>query len=299
MKEIGFKAVDDIVYGVHDGYLVSITDGNGITSMFVDLVLPSIDCEDSEKIKKIISINSKQYSILRAEVNETGALIVFASTVSSFNKLKDFFYTFLQQLRSAKIGGASICSNCGKPISSLKIISIYEHMHTCDPDCASHLVSKHIASRKRKRPNFLPGLLGALLGALVGVVPLIVLSRLDMFVLWCGIFIGLFAKGGYELFGGRNCIGKIICLPIISFIAIIPSLFYSYCYSLNEIWLGKHYVVSYDKIVELVYSYIIESGPIRTMLLTETVIAFSFAILGLLLTMRFVRKIHKEEVFIV
>ena len=299
MKEINFKSVDEVVYGIQDGYLVSITDENGAASMYVDLVLPDTNCKESEAIRNIIRLNSKQYSILRAEVNETGVLVVFPSSFSAFNKLKDFFYFFLQQLKSEGIKGASTCTNCGNPISSIKIVSMYNRLHTCDSECAEQLVSSYKPKRRKIKPLFIPGFLGAVIGAAVGAVPLLVLGQLNIFSLWCGLFIGLLAKVGYELLGGKPCIGKTIVLPILSLIAIVPTVFYTYCLNLFDIWLGRDYIVEKNPVIEIVYNTILSDKTLQMTLITDVLIAFAFAILGLLLVMRFTRKTHKEEVFIV
>ena len=298
MRELGFKAVDEVIYGIHDGYLVSISDSDGILSLFVDIVIDDAYGEQGQTIRGIINPNSRIYSIARAEITSTGVHIVFASTLSAFSKLRDFFYFFLQQLKTTGIRGASICTNCGNPISSLKIVSIHGRLHTCDPDCATKLAASNTSGRKKTRPLFIPGFIGAVIGAAVGVVPLLVLSRIDFFILWCGVFVGIFAKGGYELFGGRKCIAKSITLPLLSIIAIIPTLFYIYCRNLNDIWLQRNYIIPFEDVVTEIKSLILTPGPIRQSLILDSAITFGFAIFGLLLFIRFNKKSVRQDIFV-
>jgi len=78
--------------------------------------------------------------------------------------------------------------------------------------------------------NYLRGALGAFLGALVGAVPWAVVYSLGMFTAWLGLLIGIAAKKGYELFGGKKGGGQIaiICGAVVFAILLgnlLPDLF--------------------------------------------------------------------------
>jgi len=301
MKELNFKSTDDIVYGVYDDFLVSVTDNNEVSSLFIDVVLQETAAIDREKIRNIIELNAKQYSILYAEVKNTGISVIFNSGLTAFNKLKDFFYSFINQLNALGIKGASFCSNCGEETDSFSILSINGKLHSCDKVCAEQLCQtmNSKVKTKRKQLYFIPGLLGALFGAILGIIPFVVLCRMDFFILWCGIFVGLFTKGGYEFFKGENCIGKTIIVPIFSLAVIVPAVFINYCYRLSEFWSGKSYLIEFADTVRQTYNSILTVSLIRTSFIIDVAVTFVYALLGLLLFLRFKRNTYHNAVYIV
>lgn len=300
MKELGFKASGDMIFGIYEGYLVSVTDQDGSASLFFDITLGEAADIEREKIREVIEESAQQYSILRAEVKNTGIFVVFDSSSSSFNKLKEFFYYLIQQLSLLKIPGASVCTNCGEAISSINIVCINGRLHTCDKECATKLVetAREKLPRKKEKLHFLSGMLGALLGALLGVLPFTVISRINIFALWTGLIIGLFSKGGYELFGGKNCVGKSIVLPLFSLISSAISVFLSYCYSLFSIWDSQGIVISFQEIALKIFGTLQSSPEMQRAFLTDTAITFAFAVLGLLLFVRFKKPAKTERVYI-
>lgn len=303
MKELDFKQRDDYIFGIYDGYLISIKDSAGTATFFADVTLGRTADMDREKIRAIIEESANQYAILRAEVKNTGILVVFDSSLSAFNRLRDFFYFFVQQLKALSIPGASICTNCGLPISSINILSINDRLHTCDKECAAHLVesskNRLFMQRKRNKTNFLAGAVGGLFGAILGIVPFVLAGRIGIFALWAGLVIGALAKWGYELFGGKACLGKIIVLPIFSLLAPIPAVFLIYSYDLSLIWQEKKYVMQFREAVQTVYESLKTSSALQTAMLKDVLISFGFAVLGLLLLIRFTKKQTDRSVYIV
>lgn len=303
MKELDFKPGSNLIFGIYDGYLISIADNDGTASIFVDVTLGRTADIDREKIRLVIEENARQYAILQAEVKNTGILVLFDSSASAFGKLKDFFYFFVQQLKAFSIPGASVCSNCGLPISSINILSINGRLHTCDKECAQYLVeaseNKVFMKRKRRKTNFLAGAAGAFFGALLGVIPFVLAGRLGIFALWCGVLIGAFSKWGYELFGGKTCLGKSIILPLFSLAAPIPAVFITYCYKLSEMWQDNKYIFPFREVIQQVFESLKNSFSLEMAMLTDVLISFGFAVLGLLLLIRFNKKPSDRSVYIV
>ena len=301
MKELGFNKSGDIIFGIFDGYLASVTDVNGTASIYIDISLGDTADIEREKIRSFVEANARQYSILLAEVKNTGVLVLFESSISAFSKLRDFFYFFVRHLSSMHIPGASVCTNCGKPISSISIISINGRLHTCDKECAAHLMetSDSGGAAAKRRVYFIPGFIGAVFGAFFGAVPFVVLSRIGVHAVWSGIVIGLFAKGGFEFFGGQKSIGKAVALPLLSFLASVPAVFMYYCYTLSRIWQSFNYIFQFREAIQAVFTAVKTSPSLQTAMLTDAVLTFAFAALSILLFAKLTGKQSLKSVYIV
>jgi len=301
MKELSFNRQDELVFGVYDGYLVTIADQDGGASICIDISLSDTADIDREKIRSFIEANARQYSIRRAEVKNTEVYLLFESSLSAFAKLRDFFYLFIRLLTSISIPGAAVCTNCGQPITALSIISINGRLHSCDRECAKYLLG---TARNDKNPTvrkvyFAAGFVGALFGAVFGTVPLVILSRIGISALWSGIAIGLFAKGGYEFFGGKRCVAKAVALPLLSLLAAVPAVFLYYCYTLSSMWLSRNYIFQFREVIQEVFETVKTTPSLQRSMVTSTLIAFAFAVIGILVFARLKKSGAEHSVYIV
>lgn len=301
MKELGFKRSYEVIFGIYEGFLVSVADKDNTASIFVDISLDASAAIEREKIRSLIEENARQYSIFRAEVTNVGVLVLFNSSAPSFERLKDFFYFFIHQLKLLNLPGAYICTNCRKPVSAVSVLSINGRLHTCDRGCAQHIVktAEKKGALKKRRAHFFPGLIGALFGAVLGIIPFVLISRLGIFSLWCGLLIGLFAKAGYEVVGGRRCPGKAAALLLLSVMASVPAIFLTYCYELHGFWSGKGYVIRFVDVIQKVFDLVKTVPVLRESMLLNAAASFGFAVLALLLVARLNKKSPNKRAFIV
>jgi len=301
-KEMSFNSCDDTIFGLLDGYLISISDSDGLCSLFVDIALKEPIELDRERIRNILEENARQYSILRAEVTATGVMVYFESSRSGFERLKEFCFFFAGQLKTLNIPGAETCSNCHKPITDISIISQNGMMHTCDKECAEIICKTEQKKAKRGRDKepvrFFAGTTGSFLAAILAVVPFVAVAYLDIFYLWLGVITAFLVKAGYSIFGGRPSAGKGIVITLFTVLSVVVSMFLSYSVGVYNGFLNDGYVVDLIESAKLTFDIIISNNDVLMSFLTETGAAVLYSLLGLLLSIKFKKK-KRKTVFVV
>lgn len=293
-KEMGFNSCDDTIFGLLDGYLVSITDSDGLCSLFIDIALEEPFVLDRERIRDILEENTRQYSILRAEVTAIGIMVYFESSRSGFERLKEFSFFFTGQLKNLKIPGAETCSNCHKPITDISIIWQNGMMHTCDREC-SDIICKTERDKAKRGGNreparFFAGTTGSLIAAVLAVIPFVTVAYLDIFYLWLGVITALLVSSGYSIFGGRPSVGKGIVVTLFTFLSVVVSMFLSYSVGVYNGFLNGGYVVDIIESVKVTFYSLTSNNDLLIIFSKETGAAILYSILGLLLFLKFKKK---------
>lgn len=211
----GWKITKDVAYGYINGYMVTLVDG-------WDIKKAAFSCELTDETKEILAkvlsdkIFRRNYKIIDFYYEVSGIIIVFDDTFFAMKKVVAFLEVFADILKRNLIPGDGLCTCCGEYIdagSDYAVILENECVHKVHGNCATMMYKitdfENSNYNKKKKPLIM-GAIGAFLGCLIGTVPMVVASFFGGFYPFLGVFIGICAKYGYELFKGKVGGAKII-----------------------------------------------------------------------------------------
>ena len=260
-NEANLKNNGDIIYGIADGYEVSIFELDNEKTLFVDFYLPEDQQLTRDVIRKFINDSSTQYAIQSSSLSSTGIKIVFQNKSNVYDNMKEFFYTLIYFLKAKNVPGADTCTNCGKHLDSYDVVSVQGCVHTCCPECAEKITgSNRAAVLLKSRKNIFIGGIGALFGALVGTVLWVFVAYNGYFALWAGVLIALLARLGYMLFGGKSSVAEIIYNILFSIIGVGIAEFLSECIALYRNWISSGFIFKISEVVTTAFTNLL-SGP--------------------------------------
>jgi len=256
-KELDFTEAAGVVYGCYENYIVTFSLKNKEVEVFVDAKVDPSDTEVVERLRAFIQNNANGYKITASSLSNTG--VSMTVRVRDQEVILELFYLLINQLKVLKVSGADRCANCGEEIpDKRKLVKIGAHVHACDAECATRIMSsdKAKAARTKVSKRGFPGFIGALLFSLVAAIPYFLLGYHGMTCHYAAILIPIACGVGFFLFGGKRGWAKLvtcILLPVLVFAAAaVVTLGYTY----YRLLLSQGYVVSIieisDQIIEAV-----------------------------------------------
>ncbi len=229
-EEKGLKIADKgmygSVYGVIDGFMVTIKEGEGIK-------LVSFSCavtdEASVKIDNKFATKefNKEYKIREYEIARESVTLAFTDTVGTMKRIISAMEILPSFLRECGVLGDGFCTACGnniEPLQETNVALINGIAHRIHSGCAQNLdmraeIEKNDYEMEQKHIG--KGILGALLGATLGGIVWGVVYYIGYFASAIGVLIAFLAKKGYELLGGKTCKAKVFIILIASIFGVL------------------------------------------------------------------------------
>lgn len=220
--EKNLKMSDGVAYGTIDGYMVTLVDGWDIKKV-------SFHCNVTDEAKEILERIlldkdfKKQYRIGKVDIQRDYFSILFIDTIKTMKKVVACLETLPSILNKCSIESTDFCSCCCGDFEEDKeqrIVKLNDVVHITHGVCADMML-RHANMEnkfsKKNRPVIL-GVLGAVLGCVVGALPLVLSYYFGWIFPLLSVFIGICAKLGYDLVGGKIGAKKIIAVFSISII---------------------------------------------------------------------------------
>ena len=211
-----------IAFGVVQGYLVSMWEGAGTKSIFINGYMGQESYRQA--LESFLSPMAGQYRIKTYRIEPSGLYLEFGDTVGTMKKIESIFTLVLSKMTELQIPDAGFCSVCGEAIvGSAVAIRLGNKVLKMNQNCYDAIraeLTQQAQDQEAKPLNIGRGTLGAILGALVGSIPWMVAFYFGWFVGWFGFVIALCARKGYEILGGRTSKAKVVIVIVCSFIGL-------------------------------------------------------------------------------
>lgn len=216
--EKGLTVKNGIAYGVYGGYMISLNEGSGYKALSVAV---SFNDENSYSAlgAYLSDANTKKYyRITNHQLNNNSFTVLFFDKKGTMDKIAEFTDALCSKLTELGGLGADYCSSCKMPLDSASAVkasmnnTVYLLHEACfAKDNENFTIAKETVALKGSVPK---GIVGALLGAALGAIPWAIAYYYGWFVALLGLVIGLAAKKGYELLGGKESRAKGVVLII-------------------------------------------------------------------------------------
>ena len=225
--EFGLTAGKGRVYGLLEGFPVSMWDGAGTKNMLIYLGEPRDAAEDAQTdLQALLPRELEAYRIMQYELVDDLPLllVVFHDNPGTLKRIRQFLQEAVPALREAGLSQVYYCAQCGKAFEGAPEIDLVDgtpvpvHAY-CQEDFAREIEEDEREEREQLRQesaealldgSILKGILGAFLGALVGAIPWIIIYLLGYISSLGGILIGAGAVYGYKKFSGRAGVACVV-----------------------------------------------------------------------------------------
>ena len=253
-EEFGLEAGKGRVYGLLEGFPVSLWDGVGAKNMLVFLGQPKGAEADAQiDIPSLIPHELEAYRIVRFELSRDLPLLMisFYDNPGTLKRMRQFFEEGMAALREAGLSQVHHCVQCGKAFEGAPDIALVNgvampvHSH-----CRSGLAQvmeegrRELTEQRRQESaaalrdgSILKGILGAFLGALIGSIPWVLIYMFGYLASIGGIIIGMGAVFGYKKLSGR--VGAACVVSAVVFAALMVPLA---CYAGEAAILLKEFI---------------------------------------------------------
>lgn len=221
-NEKGLTVKNGLAYGVYHGFMITLNEGSGWKSLSVAV---SFNDENSYlALGTYLSDQNirKSYRISSHQLNNNSLTVMFFDKKGTMDKITEFADVLCSKLTEMGGLGADYCSSCKMPLDSASAVkaSMNDTVYLLHEGCfakdkENFTIAKETIALKGSVPK---GIVGALLGAAIGAIPWAIAYYYGWFVALLGLIIGLAAKKGYEILGGKESRAK-------GFVLIIATIF--------------------------------------------------------------------------
>lgn len=304
VKPYGLTQTKNMYYGNLGGYLIMLRDENvGNVAQIVVQLTARFENEEV-RIKALERIlNADTYPEKRVFLQATYANGVFefrfANTLGSNKRVQAVADALPSLLREYKAKGMEECTLCGLANDAYSeycvINDVVQYVHASCVDLAIADAQVENDEFKMQRKNTVRGIIGALLGGIVGAIPWVVAYYFGWFVGIFGLLIGIAAKKGYEVLGGKPSKGKAWIILLVTIICIVFALFAGDIIDL-AIMIGNGEInLLYSQIVPYIIYVLKSSSEYLASVLFNLVLSLLFGLIGVVAVMRDTRKEVKEQ----
>ena len=169
--------------------------------------------------------------------NGSQIMLTFLNAKHTPERLSGVLNWLLPRMKQLNIQGTVLCGGCGQRLEPeegalIRVNSMVYKMHGECCKVAVHQARQEAEEYKKTNKHIGRGTLGAILFGLIGMVPWIVVYCFGWIVGWLGFLIGLAARKGYELFGGRICKAKFWIILSVTVVCVFLATFAAYSISL-------------------------------------------------------------------
>ena len=252
--EFGLTAGKGRVYGLLEGFPVSMWDGAGTKNMLIYLGEPRDAAEDAQTdLQALLPRELEAYRIMQYELVDDLPLllVVFHDNPGTLKRIRQFLQEAVPALREAGLSQVYYCAQCGKAFEGAPEIDLVDgtpvpvHAY-CQEDFAREIEEDEREEREQLCQesaealldgSILKGVLGAFLGALIGSIPWVLIYMFGYLASIGGILIGMGAVFGYKKLSGR--VGVACVVSAVVFAALMVPLA---CYAGEAAILLKEFI---------------------------------------------------------
>ena len=270
-----------MAYGEYRQYLLTFSEGMGWKKVVIGVSLRN---ETSKAAVQVFLMDQKfrsSHRITEVLIEDSAVTLIFQDTMGTVKVIRNTVEGVLDKFTELNIKGIGFCNYCGQAFAGgdkEKILYNEKvlYMHT---GCVGHLSAGVNAGAEEIKSE------GSVAGGTVGAVPWAVAYYFGWFVGWLGFLIGLAAKKGYELFKGKDTKAKAVVISIVVFLTVIFAEYVTLLigcwseFSDAPQWLAGGF--SFGDVVEYVNAIVLRNREIQISMITDILIGWLFAGLGI------------------
>jgi len=276
-------------YGVYEGYLMSMFEGMGTKSLFVNFALNTDqDYEKRQRVYEFIQERQKDYKIRNFTLQGTGVDIAFNDQFGTPKRVLEFAQAFTAFLRETGVPGADHCSICGEPIrfGNPRVLRTNLYYYALDEEHTSSFMGvqeQQALQRKEEdsKKSVWLGLLGGILGMVVGMIPWIIVSYIGFFAAVCGLVMGFCISKGYDWLGGRQGRAKVVLVVALTLLGTFLAEFVTQSIFIMEALTAEGFQFSLSQGLEFSWDYLFTMPENTGMFIGNFSLGLLFALLGL------------------
>lgn len=296
-KELQLKMDRDSCYGNLDGYCVTIREENNLRTANVSVSF-SEEAQQADALGYFTSTELvKNWKMASAAYENNALSFRFAATIGTNKRLVEFLQALPAMLREFRVQGIGHCALCAQQnLDDTSYVQINNIVHHAHRDCVQEAelkVAEELAAHKEENKHSLRGAFGALLGGIVGSIPWVIVFYLGYFVGWLGFLIGLCAKKGYELLGGKPCKRKVAIVLIVTIVCVVLATFVGYCADLYIYAQSYGVSLPISDAIGWTFEAIVTDGETLSWFLLNAGVGLLFGIIGVASLMRDLRRESK------
>ena len=278
--EKGMKVANGVAYGSLHGYSATFSEGSGIKT----LVFSTRFSDMAQKIAFTEYVQTlgleKDFKLQALEVQDKLIHVVFLDTIGTMKRFESFIDRFIPILDQYGASKTDICPECGMMLTGgrwklVNGIAIYVH------EACAERIRADIQTGNEERlstGSYLSGAAGAFLGAVGGAVAWAAIMLIGYVTSLVGFLIGFLAEKCYNLFRGKQGIGKIFILVL----AVIFGVLLGNVAANVIAIIGEYGFGVMDSILLLVAAFA-EVPEVRSAVITDTLLGLFYAALGVVL----------------
>ncbi|MBR3972416.1 MAG: hypothetical protein IKJ99_00525 [Oscillospiraceae bacterium] len=284
-KEHGMSVDKGVAYGSLGGFYATMSEGAGYKRITFATMIQ--DPVKKEKLMRALDGRNlkKEFRVTELRTSKRFIMVVFHDDPGTMKKIYAFLDLFLPLLAEADATGIGTCSECGLELTDgcWKLIdgtAYYMHRGCAEKVCRD-IAAEEQTRREEDTGNYFTGFLGALLGSVMGAVLWAVILYFGYVASLVGLAIGWLAEKGYNLFKGKQGMGKIAILIIVIIIGVLLGNFGADVITLVQmIGAGELPGLAYGDIPALILVVLLEDPGYLTATLTNIGMGLLFAGLG-------------------
>lgn len=299
--EYGLNVSKGAAYGDLNGYTVTMFEGMGTKTLCISVQFTDEDKKNSLYVELNDPSLRKQYKLSFIQFGEKEITVVFIDTIGTMKRLRSFVDFIVLRLNEKGALGAEYCIKCAQPLNYYDKVYkringvVYKFHETCVDDVIMQ-ADKQNKEYETVKKNYGKGILGASLGALVGAIPWAIAYYFGWFVGWLGFVIGIAAKKGYELMGGKPGKAKLWIVIVCTFLGVIVGQIVSDAFAIGHmISSGEIAWATYADIPYILVELFKDSAEYMRSTLGNIGIGFIFAFLGLIGILKEIREENKKN----
>lgn len=224
-QENGLKVAKGVAYGNFRGYAVTMEDGNGIKQVIIATKFTQAGADDALLAEVNAANVQRTYRVQQLNIAPANIQIIFADTVGTMGKIKEFMDWFVPLLDKYGANRWNICAECGAEVASgrwILISGVAYYMHdSCANSVKMQIQSSEQMQREQDTGSYASGAVGAFLGALLGAVVWAVVLCIGFVASIVGLLIGWLSNKGYDLLKGKQGKGKIVVLILAVIVGVV------------------------------------------------------------------------------
>ncbi|MEA4912684.1 MAG: hypothetical protein VB092_08775 [Oscillospiraceae bacterium] len=282
-RELGLANRYGILYGTVNGYVVSISEAGAGAELFVDAHTAQLSADAAASLRKALEDVAQTYGVAGLSLTKTGVRSALPKDKNAAADCTEFIYALLNQLKIACVPGASVCSNCAKPVENGAVVKVGAHAHSCCAECAERIVNTRRRKKDKSKKHAFAGFFGALFAGVIGLAPWAYLNYLGYYALPALFLVPLAASFGYRIFGGRPCAAKAVIVSVLSLLVYAAGCALLLGWSVYMNWWNSGYTFSRAEIIDAVLAALRAPDAMMTALLRDNIaMGLIFIALGLL-----------------
>lgn len=278
-----------MAYGVYRGFMIALNEGSGWKALSVAV---SFNDENAHLALGAFLSDAnikKNYRITNYEQKNNSFTVMFLDKRGTMDKISEFADVLCSKLTELGGLGADYCSSCKMPLDSVSAVkasmnnTVYLLHEGCfAKDNENFTIAKETVALKGSVPR---GIAGAILGAAIGAIPWAIAYYYGWFVALLGLVIGLAAKKGYELLGGKESRAKGVVLIVATVFGVFLGESMAIIYAMYSAYTTDPEYASYSitllDTVRAYFSLLSTNSELMTDVLGDVIFGLVFAALGM------------------